>query len=101
MSESLLTSSSDSLELSITENNNETIDSYSLLFDKAKHNFSTSSEISFIKHDLPPIIDPNQTFTKETSTTTINNAPTEESIKFNPFLLLFVQDDEQQIVSID
>jgi len=94
MSESLLTSSSDSLELSITEN---TFPSYSLLFDKDKQNFSTSSEISFLKHDLSPI-DYNQTITKQT----INNVPIEGSTNFNPFLLLFMQnDDEQQTVRID
>jgi len=96
MSESLLTSSSDSLELS---DNNETFASYSLLFDKAKQNFSTSSEISFIKHDLSPI-DHNQTIIKE-KLTTVNNQPTKESINFNPFLLLFTQDDEPQSVRID
>jgi hypothetical protein len=73
------------LELSITENNDETFDSYSLLFDKAQHNFSTSSEISFLKHDL---------------STTINNISTEDAANFNPWLLLFVQDDQQQIVRI-
>ena len=65
-------------DLSIEE---ETLDSYSLVFDKVKQNFSTSSEISFAKHVLSPI-DQNQTIIKET-------AP-----KFNPLLLLFVQDDE-------
>jgi len=94
MSESFL---NDSFELSITENNkneNETFTSYSLLFDKAKHNFSTSSEISFIKHDLSS--------TKELSTTMIENSLIEEeSPKFNPFLLLFEKDDEQSTVSID
>ncbi|CAF4230500.1 unnamed protein product [Rotaria sp. Silwood2] len=94
MSEPLLTSSSDSLESSFSENANETFESYSLLFDKAKHNFSTSSEISFIKHESSPI-DQNQTVTKETLTT-INNELNENSINFNPWLLLFTQDDEQQ-----
>jgi len=89
-------SSSDSFELSITENNNQTFSSYSLLFDKAKHNFSTSSEISFIKHDLSSI-DHNQTVLQET----INNLPKEESRNFNPFLLLFIDNDEQQTVRID
>jgi hypothetical protein len=79
MSESIL---NDSPELSIIED--ETLSSYSLLFDKGKHNFSTSSEISFIKHDLLPS-NHNQTFTKELSTTMIDHSPT----KFNPFLLLF------------
>lgn len=99
MSESLLSSSGESLDLSNTENNNiyQTFPSYSLLFDKNKHNFSTSSEISFIKNDLSPI-EHNETVTKEI----INNITIEESTKFNPFLLLFIQDDddEQQIVSI-
>jgi hypothetical protein len=85
MSESFL---NDSFELPITEN--ETSTSYSLLFDKAKHNFSTSSEISFIKHDLSS--------TKELSTTMIENSLIEEK---NPFLLLFEKDDEQSTVSID
>jgi hypothetical protein len=88
-------SSSDSLELS-----NEIVASYSLLFDKDKQNFSTSSEISFLKHNFSPI-DHNQTVTKEISPTTrINNLPIEESIKFNPFLLLFTQDDEQLTVRL-
>jgi hypothetical protein len=86
----------DSFELSMTENNNETFSSYSLLFDKAKHNFSTSSEISFIKNDLSSI-DHNQTVLQET----INNIPKEESRNFNPFLLLFIDNDEQQTVRID
>lgn len=89
MSESFL---NDSFELSIRES--ETSTSYSLLFDKAKQNFSTSSEISFIKHDLSS--------NKELSTTMIENSLTEEeSPKFNPFLLLFEKDDEQSTVSID
>ncbi|CAF1195319.1 unnamed protein product [Rotaria sp. Silwood1] len=94
MSELLLTSSNDSFESSFTENTNETFDSYSLLFDKAKHNFSTSSEISFIKHDSLPL-DQNQTVTKETLTT-INDPLNENSINFNPWFLLFTQDNEQQ-----
>ncbi|CAF1581785.1 unnamed protein product, partial [Adineta ricciae] len=65
-------------DLSIEE---ETLDSYSLVFDKVKQNFSTSSEISFAKHVLSPI-DQNQTIIKEPAS------------KFNPFLLLFVQDEE-------
>jgi hypothetical protein len=99
MNESLLSSSGDSLELSVTENNNETLDSYSLLFNKGKHNFSTSSEISFNKHELSPM-DHNQTLTKETLTTIINNEPKEESVKFNPFLLFFTDNDDQQTVRI-
>ncbi|UJR29909.1 hypothetical protein I4U23_017457 [Adineta vaga] len=71
---------SESSEISIEENENTTLDSYSLLFDKAKHNFSTSSEISFNKENLP-LIDENQTIT-------------DGSKNFNPFLLLFLSNDE-------
>ncbi|CAF1370176.1 unnamed protein product [Adineta steineri] len=94
MNESLLSSSGDSLELSIKENTNDILDSYSILFDKAKHNFSTSSEVSFNKHEHS-IIDHNQIDTKEISTA-INNVPTEKPINFNPFLLFFTENDEQE-----
>lgn len=95
MNESLLSSSGDSLDLSTTENINETFASYSILFDKNKQNFSTSSEISFIKHNLSPI-DHNETVTKEI----INNISIKESTNFNPFLLLFTKDDEEQQVKV-
>jgi hypothetical protein len=108
MSESILTSSSDSLEFSITEENNnnqsETLASYSLLFDKGKHNFSTSSEISFVKHNLSPPHQ-NQIFSKDLSTTVIDHSiitqEEEEPAKFNPFLLLFEKSDEEPTVNID
>jgi hypothetical protein len=90
MSEPLLRSSNDSFESSISENPDETFDSYSLLFDKAKHNFSTSSEISFIRNELSPI-ENNQTITKQTSITN-------DDVNSNPWLLLFVQNDDQQTV---
>lgn len=80
MNESLLSSSGESLDLSnVTENI-----SYSL-FDKNKHNFSTSSEISLIKSNLSPQ-DQNQTVRDEIYK--------DEKVKFNPFLLLFVPDND-------
>lgn len=96
MSESLLTSSSDTLEFSFEEKTNESFASYSLLFDKAQHNFSTSSEVSFLKHKSPSI-QQNQAVTHEISKT-INYELKEESINFNPWLLLFEPDDEHQKV---
>ncbi|CAF3433717.1 unnamed protein product [Rotaria socialis] len=94
--ESLLTLSSDSLELSHAANNNETYESYSLLFDKAKHNFSTSSKTSFMHYESSPTA-PNQTINKEISAT-INNIAKEDSQDFNLWLycLLFIKDEEQE-----
>lgn len=78
--QSSLISSDDSFQLSDKENHpqsNETIPSYSFLFDKVEHNFSTSSEISLIKPDHHHQ----------------NTSP-----QFNPFLLLFLSDDPIEVL---
>lgn len=74
-----LISSDESFQYSDKENFNETISSYSIAFDKNQQNFSTSSEISFIKERL-------------SSKTIVEQQPT----KFNPFLLLFMHDDDHE-----
>jgi hypothetical protein len=67
------------------------LESYSNLFDKDRHNFSASSEISFANHndeqfDKNPssTVDHNRTFTKEISRTIIN-AFTGKPISPNPW----------------
>lgn len=67
------------------------LDSYSKLFDKAQHNFTASSEISYINRnseesDKNPLstVDHNRTFTKEKSRTLIN-AFTGKPISPNPW----------------
>ena len=69
--------SSDDSDKENHRQSNETIPSYSFLFDKVEQNFSTSSEISLIKHDDQ------------------NTSP-----QFNPFLLLFMSDDPLKPIEV-
>ena len=77
-----LISSDDSFHYSDKENHNDTFASYSIVFDKNQQNFSTSSEISFRKDYSP------------------SKTIVEESPQFNPFLLLFMKDDDQQAILV-
>ena len=85
-----------STDLSYIDNNNETLNSYSLLFDKNENNFSTSSDISLFEYQSSSI-DQNRTV----KLTTNNNRISEESLNFNPWLLLFTQNDQQRTVRIE
>lgn len=91
MNNSFLTASGNSHELPIVEYNSDASNS---LFDKLKCNFSTSSEISIIDHE-PLIRDSNEIVTIESSTTNLNLSH-EDPKDFNPWLLLFIQSDEEQ-----
>jgi hypothetical protein len=78
------------------------LDSYSNFFDKAQHDFTTSSEISFINLDNEPFdqnplstVDHNQTFTKEISKTIINIF-TGKRISTNPWGKLCTKNIQQE-----
>jgi hypothetical protein len=77
-------SSSDVIKLPIQKTNLElSLDSYSNIFNKAQHNFTASSEISFL--DIEEVDkNHNRTFTKELCTTIIN-AFTGKPISPNPW----------------
>lgn len=72
--QSSLISSDDSFDKENQVQSNETLPSYSFLFDKVEHNFSTSSEISSVKPNKSP--------------------------PFNPFLLLFMSDDPLKSIEV-
>jgi hypothetical protein len=93
-------SSSDVVKLPIKITNLESsLDSYSNIFNKAEHNFTASSEISFVdieQVDKNPV-DHNRTFTKEISTTIIN-AFTGKPISPNPWRKLCTKNIQRQFV---
>ena len=102
---SFLTSSSvDSIKVPLKNIDfDSSLDSYSNLFDKAKHNFSASSEKSIIhcnneQLDKNPLstVDYNQTFIKEFSKTIIN-AFTGKPISPNPWRKLSTKNVQHQM----
>ncbi|CAF0986508.1 unnamed protein product [Adineta ricciae] len=77
---------------------NSSLDTYSNVFDKNRHNFSASSEIPFINqnNDQPLSTEYNRTFTKEVSKTIIN-AFTGKPISPNPWRKLCTKNIQRQI----
>lgn len=102
-----ISSSSSSINPSNIQLKNTTfessLDSYSIAFNKADHNFTTSSEVSFInlddeQFDENPLTNPdlNETFVKSKSRTIINIF-TGKPISPNPFRKLCSKNIQHQI----
>ena len=98
MNESLVPSSHDRRDLSFTDNENETFNSLSMLFNEDQKNSTMSSSISLLKSELPSI-NCISTSNKQKSSSVISNRPNGEvAFDFNPWLLLFMDSDEEQTV---